>query len=224
MKALFVTGTGTDIGKTYVSAAIAACLVKKHLKIAYYKAALSGALSTEDSDAGFVYKQAGLNQDPDTLLSYRYEKPLSPHLAARGEGKYASLDRIIRDFKSLGEEYDYVLSEGAGGIVCPVVYEPFEKLFYSDIAKAMQAPCVVVADAGLGTINHTVLTVEYIRNHGLTVAGVILNRYDENSSMHRDNLEMIEAIAHCKVIAVLPYGGSELQMREKSMEEYFGEV
>lgn len=224
MKALFVTGTGTDIGKTYVSAAIATCLVKKHLQIAYYKAALSGALNTEDSDAGFVNKQAGLHQDPASLLSFRYEKPLSPHLAARDEGKYASLDRIITDFKSLGSKYDYVLSEGAGGIVCPVVYEPFETLFYSDIAKAMKAPCVVVADAGLGTINHTVLTVEYMRSHGLTVSGVILNRYDKKSVMHRDNLKMIEEIAQCKVIALLPYGKAELQMREKSMEEYFGEV
>ena len=120
MRGLFVTGTGTDIGKTYVTAAIARELTSKNLNLAYYKAAVSGASSIESSDAGFVKHSANLKQETSSLLSYLYEKPLSPHLAARGEGRFACLNKIKEDFNKLKESYDYVLSEGAGGIICPV--------------------------------------------------------------------------------------------------------
>ena len=101
MKGLFVTGTGTDIGKTYVSAAIARYLRSKNLNLAYYKAAVSGAKSVMSSDAGFVYESAGLVQDEKSLLSYLYESPLSPHLAARLEKRFASMDKIKESFNSL---------------------------------------------------------------------------------------------------------------------------
>ena len=198
MKALFVTGTGTDIGKTYVSAALARAMTKKNLKLAYYKAAVSGAESIESSDAGYVSMQAQLKQETSSLLSYLYKKPLSPHLAARGENRFASLDKIKEDFKNLAD-YDYVLVEGAGGIICPVVWEENLKLMYTDIIKALNLSVMVVADAGLGTINHTVLTLNYLKSLGIKIQGVILNRYDENSLMHKDNLYMIEHLSNIKV-------------------------
>ncbi len=223
MRGLFVTGTGTDIGKTYVSAAIARELTKKNLKLAYYKAAVSGSDCIEHSDAGFVRDHALIRQSTDSLLSYLYEKPLSPHLAGRGENRFASLDVIMEKFNALRKDYDYVLSEGAGGIICPVVWEKDCHLMYLDILKAMKLPCVVVADAGLGTINHTVLTISYLKSHDVKVQGVILNRFDENSAMHLDNLTMIEQISEVKVIATLENGKQDLRLLDKNMEDYFDE-
>src|SRR5574344_553200 len=143
MRGLFVTGTGTDIGKTYVSAAIARELTSKNLSLAYYKAAVSGADSIEESDAGYVRDAANIRQDTDTLLSYLYKKPLSPHLAARGENKFASLEHIKSAFDSLKSKYDYVLSDAAGGIICPIVYEKDSKIMYLDILKTLNLPCVI---------------------------------------------------------------------------------
>lgn len=224
MRALFVTGTGTDIGKTYVSAAIASYMTGRNYNLAYYKAAVSGSADIESSDAGFVKQRAALVQDTSSLLSYLYREPLSPHLVARQENRFASLDRIKNDFSRLAEKYDYVLSEGAGGIVCPVVYESGCRIFYADIIKALNVPCVIVADAGLGTINHTVLTYEYLKNHGMRVKGVILNRYDDKSLMHRDNLHMIEEITAQRVIATVGTDDSMPSLREKPLEDYFDEV
>ena len=223
MRGLFVTGTGTDIGKTYVSAAIAKAMTDKGLNLAYYKAAVSGADSVELSDAGFVKKQASLKQETGSLLSYLYQVPLSPHLAARGENRFASLEKIKSDFKLLSEKYDYILSEGAGGIICPVVWERDSHLMYTDIIRALNLPCVVVADAGLGTINHTVLTISYLKLLNFKIAGVILNRFDENSMMHRDNLHMIEQLSEIKVIAYLKHDDQDLTLTDEKIEEYFDE-
>ena len=98
MRGLFVTGTSTDIGKTYVSAAIARELTKKNLKLAYYKAAVSGSDCIEHSDAGYVRDHANIKQSTESLLSYLYEKPLSPHLAGRGENRFAKLDKILEKY------------------------------------------------------------------------------------------------------------------------------
>lgn len=224
MRALFVTGTGTDIGKTYVSATIASYMSSKKFSIAYYKAAVSGALSIESSDAGVVQKKAALKQETSSLLSYLYKDPLSPHLAARKEGRFASLDKIRQDFQYLAQRYDYVLSEGAGGIVCPVVYENGRKIFYEDIIKALGISCVIAADAGLGTINHSVLTYEYLKNRGIKVQGFILNSFDENSLMHRDNLKMIEEITSSPVIATIGKNADHATLRYAPFEEYFDEL
>lgn len=223
MRGLFVTGTGTDIGKTYVSAAIARALTSKNLSLAYYKAAVSGSDCIEHSDAGFVRDKGGIVQNTDELLSYLYQRPLSPHLAARIENRFASLDNIKTAFNSLRDKYDYVLSEGAGGIICPVVWEKDCHLMYLDILKALRLNAVIVADAGLGTINHTVLTICYLQSHGIKVQGVILNNYDKNSLMHADNLTMIEQISNIKVIATLAKGEKDLVMLDKNMEDYFNE-
>ena len=224
MKGLFVTGTGTDIGKTYVSAAIAKALADKKLNLAYYKAAVSGAPSIEQSDAGFVRNSSGIKQDTDRLLSYLYERPLSPHLAARLENRFASLEKITGDFKALDKDYDYVLSEGAGGIICHVVYEKDVKIMYLDILKALKLPAVIVADAGLGTINHTILTLSYLRANNVDVKGVILNNFDKDSIMHNDNLFMVEDIGRIKVIATLAHGKRDLELLDKNMEEYFDDI
>lgn len=175
-KGIFITGTGTDVGKTYVSAGLV-----KRLQCAYYKPIASGG----SGDCDFVGGR--------TFNSYTFVAAVSPHLAAQLEGVSIDKDKILADFNSINA--DYVVVEGAGGIVCPFGPE----LMQTDIIKMLGLPVVIVADAGLGTINATVLAVEHAKKHKLNIDGIILNRYDKNNFMHVDNKEQIEKFTGVKV-------------------------
>lgn len=200
---IFITGTGTDIGKTYVTALLAKSLVEKGINAGYYKAAISGAESIEESDAGYVKRISGINQETNTLLSYLYKNPLSPHLSARIEGNPVELEKVKNDFQAVTNTHEYVFVEGSGGIVCPIRLDEKSFIMLEDIVKALNLSTLVVADAGLGTINAVVLTVSYLREKNIGVKGIILNNYDDSQLMHRDNLFMIEKLTGVKVIGTV---------------------
>jgi dethiobiotin synthetase len=207
-KGIFITATGTDIGKTYVTALLVKKLADAGINVGYYKAALSGAERSNGKlipgDAGYVKGISGIKQDIETMVSYVYENAVSPHLAARIEGNPVELERVKSDFASVCGEYDYVTVEGSGGIVCPIRVDEKEEIFLEDIIKTLGLPVIIVADGGLGTINAVMTTYEYIRSHGIEVRGIILNNYDDSSEMHRDNREMIGRLTGIPVTAVVP--------------------
>ena len=209
MKAVFVTGTDTDIGKTYVSALICKSLVKQNLNVGYYKAAISGADNIKNSDAGYVKDVAGLKQRYESLLSYLYQDP------------FVYLKKVSEDFHQVAALHDYVLMEGSGGIVCPIVYEKDKKILLEDIVKLLCLPVVIVADAGLGTINQTTLCCHYLKSKSIAINGIILNNFDKNKTMHQDNLAMIEDINKVKVIATVASQAAELSMRVGSLSDDF---
>ena len=201
-KGIFVTGTGTDVGKTYVTALIVKKLADAGIHAGYYKAALSGAESIEESDAGYVKKIAGITQEDSSLLSYLYQNAVSPHLAARIEVNPVDTETV---------KADYVTVEGSGGIVCPIRWDEEHEILLEDIVKMLHLNTLVIADAGLGTINAVVLTVEYIRNHGMDVKGIILNHYS-GGAMQEDNEKMIERLTGVPVIARVRDGDRELEV------------
>ncbi|MCI7804828.1 MAG: dethiobiotin synthase [Oscillospiraceae bacterium] len=198
-KGIFVTATGTDVGKTYVTALIVKKLRESGLNAGYYKAALSGADCIADSDAGYVNKTANINQEENTLISYLYKNAVSPHLAAKIEGEPVDLEKVKADYEKVCQTYDYVTAEGSGGIICPIRWDN-KHILLEDIIKLLGVPAVVIAESGLGTINSTVLTTEYLKARGIPVKGIILNNYT-GSKMQEDNLEMIEEISGFPVIA-----------------------
>ncbi|HZK18041.1 MAG TPA: dethiobiotin synthase, partial [Clostridia bacterium] len=123
-KGLFVTATGTDVGKTFVTALIVKKLRDTGHCAGYYKAALSGATRTKDGfspgDAEYVRQIAGLNKKAREMVSYVYENAYSPHLAAQIEGNPVDMSVIKSAYKRLASVYDYVTVEGSGGIMCPL--------------------------------------------------------------------------------------------------------
>ena len=123
-KGLFITATGTDVGKTFVSALLVKKMRDFGLNCGYYKPVLSGAELINGKlvpgDCAYVNKIAQLNQEPKNLLSYMFQPALSPHLASLKENNPIKLDKIISDFNSKKADYDYIITEGAGGIVCPM--------------------------------------------------------------------------------------------------------
>lgn len=224
-KGIFITGTGTDIGKTYVTGLLIKTLRRAGFNAGYYKAAASGNERRPDGsiaagDAAAVCRLSGLNDAPETLISYLYEAALSPHLAARLEGNPVTITRIMKDYAALANRFDYVAAEGSGGIVCPVRWDEDERLLLEDVIHALALPAVVVSDAGLGTINHTVLTVEYARARDIPIRGILLNRYTD-SEMTRDNRHMIEALTGVKVVGIVRPGADEIDAEIEDLLNLF---
>ncbi|MEI0595535.1 dethiobiotin synthase [Brachyspira pilosicoli] len=218
-KTIFITATGTDIGKTYVSGLIAKHIKDKGLNIGYYKAALSGSNDIKDSDAWYVKQQADLPDSYDEMVSYTYKHAYSPHLAAQIEGNPPDIKIIKNAYKDISKKHDYMIVEGSGGIICPIRYDSNQKIFLEDIIKELNIPSLIIADAGLGTINSTVLTIEYMRSKNLKINGVILNRFEMANKMHEDNKKMIEEMTGVKIIGVVIDG--ILKLYKENIETLF---
>lgn len=219
-KGIFVTATGTDMGKTYITALIVKKLAKAGYSAGYYKAALSGAESIRESDAGYVKKIAGISQTDETLLSYLYRSAVSPHLAAEMEGNPVDLEKVRADYLRVSREHDYVTVEGSGGIVCPIRWDD-KKILLEDIIKMLGIPTVIVADAGLGTINAVTLTAEYLKNRKIEIKGIILNHY-HGGVMQEDNVKMIEDLTGIPVLTCVKEGAGELDIRPETLISCYG--
>ena len=206
-KGLFVISTGTDVGKTFISALLVKKLHEAGFKSGYYKAALSGATWQKGklipNDADYVNFVSGIDQSLEDMVTYVYESAVSPHLAAKREGNPVVLEKVLTAYTLLTAQYDYLTVEGSGGIVCPLVYDENRSLMLTDVIQALQLKTILVAPAGLGTINHTVLTVEYARKIGIEVLGLILNRFHTNNAMEEDNRYMLEQLTGLPVIATV---------------------
>lgn len=210
-KGLFITGTDTDVGKTYVTALLVKTLRKAGFDVGYYKAAISGAPTVAESDAGFVNRFAGINEPEDMILSYLYQNAVSPHLAARIEGNPVEKEVILKAWERVTKAYPYVTMEGSGGIMCPIRHDEKAVYYLEDIIQWLHLPVLVVAHAGLGTINHAVTTCEYIKNRHIPVKGIFLNHW-KGGVMEEDNVKMIEEITGVKVLAKIRDGDSLLNI------------
>lgn len=208
-KGLFITGTGTDIGKTYVTALLVKCLRDGGYDTGYYKAAISGADSVAESDAGYVNRVAHIGEKEDMLLSYLYKTAVSPHLASRLEGNPVEKEKILADYKRVCDAYPYVTVEGSGGIVCPIRYDGKKTYFLEDIVSWLGVPALIVAPAGLGTINGVVTTAEYMERRHIKVQGILLNHW-KGGVMEEDNVKMIEDITGKPVLARVKDGDTAL--------------
>ena len=202
---LFITGTGTDIGKTYVTGLIVKKLAEYGKNPGYYKAAMSGNERLKDGslipgDALFVQQCSGITQPLREMCPYVYENAYSPHLASRIEGNPVAMDVVKQGFQAVIKKYDYVTVEGSGGILCPICFDE-SKLQLEDIVKELSLSSVIIADAGLGTINSVVLTAEYMKAKDMTVKGIIFNHFHPGNIMEEDNILMCEYMTGLPTLA-----------------------
>jgi dethiobiotin synthetase len=202
MRGVFVTGTGTDVGKTVVAAAILAALRARGERVAAFKPVVSGTEERSDPDwpADHELLAAASGDDPANVSPAVFAAPLSPHLAAELAG--APLDpALLRSaFDARAAETEAVVVEGVGGLLVPLTRDYLVR----DLAADLALPLVVAASPGLGTINHTLLTLAAARSVGLTVAGVVLTPWpDTPTTMHDDNRMMIALLGEVDV-ATLP--------------------
>jgi len=175
----FITGTDTDVGKTVVTAGIASFLQKAGHNVAVYKPVQSGALEVNNGliapDLDFINK---INPNISTKSSYQFIPPVAPSLAASITKTEISISKIEADYKELSQKHDNVLVEGAGGIFCPI----YNKFTIKDLIKLLNLPLLIVARPDLGTINHTLLTIEVAKHYNIEILGVVISNYPTNTN------------------------------------------
>lgn len=227
-KAVFLTGTGTDIGKTYISGLIVKKLAEAGKNPAYFKAAMSGNDRREDGtlipgDALFVQKTSGISQPLEEMCPYVYENAWSPHLASRVEGNPVDLEVVRKGFLETADKYDYITMEGSGGILCPLCFDE-RRIQLEDVIREFELSSILVADAGLGTINSVVLTVEYMKARSLPIRGIIFNHYHPGNIMEDDNIFMCEHMTGLPVIAKVQDNATELETDADVLAALYDEV
>lgn len=205
-KGIFIVGTDTDVGKTVVTAGLMHVVRNNGYNACYFKAALSGAAEDGQKlvpgDTELVSEVGRINEAYENMTPYVFKTPVSPHLAARLERKPIQRSVILEKFVYLKQHYDYIIAEGSGGIVCPLIEEDSNVYTIENLIKELGFAVVLVAKATLGTINHTVLTVKYLESAGINIKGIILNYYEENAFCE-DNARMIEKLTKVPIIAKL---------------------
>ena len=224
-KNIFVTGTGTEIGKTYVAGLLVKKLHEAGEKSAYYKAAMSGNDKDADGnlipgDAKFVKELGGIDQDLNEMCPYIYEKAYSPHLAAQIEGNPVNLDYVVEKLRGLEKKYDYITLEGSGGILCPLRFDD-EEIYLEDFVKKAKLSSIIVADAGLGTINNLVLTALYMKEKGMKVKGIIFNNFIPGDVLQEDNIKMCQHMSGLKVLACVKKGDKDLDIDIDKLKEIY---
>jgi dethiobiotin synthetase len=203
VRGLFVTGTDTGVGKTEVACALVSGARAAGLDVGAMKPAESGLAPGQPGDAERLRQAAGGGDPIELVCPYRFGPPLAPAVAARLAGVEISLPRILEAARTLAARHAALVVEGAGGLLVPLTASQT----YADLAVALGLPVLVVARAGLGTVNHTALTLEALRARGLSVRGVILNRSgpegDDPSVAH--NAAEIERLTGAPVLDTLPH-------------------
>lgn len=205
-KGIFIVGTDTDIGKTVVTAGLMHVLKNNGYNATYFKAALSGALEIGKElipgDTKLVSDVSKLEEPYENITPYVYKTAVSPHLASKLENNPIDLDVVKEKYNYLKKKYDFIIAEGSGGIVCPLIYDERGIYTIGNLIKDLNMSVIIVAEAGLGTINHTVLTAKYIENLGIKIKGIIINKYEEDLFCD-DNVKMIEKITKLPIIGKL---------------------
>lgn len=203
-KAIFITGTDTGVGKSIASAVIAMLLKRKGHSVGVMKPVTSGCIERDgklvSEDAELLCFAAGTEVTPDSA-PYLLKAPLAPSLAASMEGVRIDF-QVIRDaYQRLSEQYDYLIVEGAGGLMVPVT----GGMLISDLALFLGLPIAVIARPGLGTVNHTCLTTFSAKNLGLTVKGVIVNRFPKNpGEAEKHAPHMLDSLSGSPLLGVFP--------------------
>ena len=178
MRGLLVTGTDTDVGKTYLSTLIARQLILQQHNVGVYKPVCSGAVNGSVGEKSLWMDIESLHSAveqkfPKSLICpQKFNAPLAPPVAAQLEGKMVSESLLLSGLQKWKNKVDGILIEGVGGWKCPIS----ENLTVADFAQKLGFPVLVIAAQKLGTINHTLLTIESIRASGLEIAGLILNQ------------------------------------------------
>ena len=218
MRGLFVTATDTGVGKTEVACALVAAARAAGLDAVGMKPAQSGGSPGEPTDADRLRAASGEVEPLEALCPYSFAAPLAPAVAARAEGREVSFPRLVEVSRALAARHAAIVVEGAGGLLVPLT----ERETFADLAVALALPVVVVARAGLGTVNHTALTVEALRRRGLAVAAIVLNRTApaEDPSVPHNAAEIarLTGIAPC---AMLPFL-ADIEARARALRSILG--
>ncbi|HEU4867643.1 MAG TPA: dethiobiotin synthase [Actinomycetota bacterium] len=203
MRGIFVTGTDTGVGKTVITAGVAAALRSEGMDVGVCKPIQSGHLATDpEGDTIQLLSLSGVEDAPAMVNRYSFSAALAPLVAARLEDQTISADEVIGHVAQMDGVHDSLLVEGAGGFMVPLA----PGWTVANLAGTLGFPVLIVARPGLGTVNHTVMTAMMIQASGLEVAGVVLNGWGPDTDADsRDNAAMIEEFGGVNVLGMTPH-------------------
>ena len=204
---IFITGTDTEIGKTVITGGLAAALKAAGVDVGVMKPIASGGIEHKgqivSEDAIFLKHAAQVDDALDLINPICLRHPLAPSVAAEIEGVSIDLRQIDDAFAELCQRHDFIVVEGIGGIAVPI----HEDMLVANIAQRFQLPMLIVARPNLGTINHTVLTIEFARSYSLEICGIVLNASQEESKglAEETNPKQLERLTHLPILGTVPF-------------------
>jgi dethiobiotin synthetase len=209
----FITATDTHVGKTVVAAGLAAAiqaqLTKQHssTQVALWKPVQSGAIEGEpQADSYRLVRGSGLPQSESDTVTYSFAEPLAPSIAASRAGRSIDFNHLLDVHHKLQAGNRFLIVEGAGGLLVPLT----DRKLIVDLAYELSYPVIIVARPGLGTVNHTLLTIKQAQASGLSVRGVIINGFHPpDQAFTKQNADMIESYGQVPVLGILPWTPGE---------------
>jgi dethiobiotin synthetase len=203
-KGIFIIGTDTEVGKTVVSAGLMHLLLRNKHKAAYFKPVASGQVLLngvyQSIDASFIKTVTGFAEDHKNITPFSFKNAVAPHFAARLEGGSIDLDVIKDTMQYLKNHYELIIAEGAGGLAVPLSDQGFMQ---HDLIRELGFPCLLVCRTGLGTINHTLLTLRFAQNVGLAIKGIVMNG-NRQTDTETDNISTIRKLSGIPAIFTIP--------------------
>ncbi|WZY00544.1 dethiobiotin synthase [Bacillus sp. FSL W7-1360] len=202
MNGFFVTGTDTDVGKTIIASGLAAVLKARGIDVGVFKPLLSGiAREHPESDTSLLKQMSGTSLSHEEITPFQFHEPLAPYMAAALHGQRVEVAEVLAHWARMKEKHDCFIVEGAGGLAVPLG----ERFLVSDLVCALKLPIVIVARPDLGTVNHTLLTVQYAKQLGIHVAGVIINGMSAAPSLaEQTNPKLLEEWCDVPILGVTP--------------------
>lgn len=202
---LFVTGTDTGVGKTFVTGAIVNALRAENFNTGVWKPVQSGAwIGSGATDAECLLRMTGIEEQPEAVAPYTFGAPLTPFLAAKHAGVNLTLEGLIAAGEPLLQRYEAMFIEGAAGLAVPLT----EHDMVIDLIARLGVPALIVARSGLGTINHTLLTALMLQQRNVPIIGVVMNDADQTETMDDPSVEtnayLIERFGGLTILGRLP--------------------
>ncbi len=207
-----MTGTDTGVGKTVVAAGLVKGFRQMGKDVGVMKPIATGCYRSDRADGGyelrsedvdFLVEAAGIDDGLELVAPFRFEPPLAPLTAARLAGEEISMEKILLAYRTLREKHELMVVEGIGGLMVPIRSD----YFVVDMIGDLGLPAVVVARAGLGTLNHTILTVKFAQSQGIHIAGIVVNHAEreDRSQAAETNVPVLEECCGVPVLQVVPH-------------------
>jgi len=211
MKGIFITGTDTGCGKTVISGLLGRYLTEKDINVVTQKWVQSGTEGIGEDIATHLRlmkkRLSDFNRFKEYISPYTFKFASSPHLASAIEGKKIVKNRLKKSFNMLSKNFPIVIVEGAGGALVPMNRDNL----IIDVAKELDLSVIIVVNNKLGAINHTILTVEAVKNRGMNLLGIVFNNrhISPNKAVLEDNPKIIKRLTNEKILGTLPYKRDE---------------
>lgn len=204
LKSLFIAGTDTDVGKTYITAGLAVALRKMDVNVGVMKPFAAGTAQKKGykSEDVEILARAAQTNDPENLINPQFFPiPASPYTAWKNLKTKPKVSVILSSFKKLSKLHEMILVEGMGGIMTPILKD----YYITNLIKEMKIPTVIVTRSKVGTVNHTIMTIEMCRKYKIPIKGIIINDFDDDGYPVKNLKRDLESLTGVKVLGSIPF-------------------